>query len=84
MNIRALLVAVLVASGALAGLWIPATGLTGLWIRERWQTALQEMRRFFLMRSRREQIAALKRRQADLAGRLKELYESYKDQSLNL
>jgi len=71
-------------SGALAVLWIPATGLTGLWIRERWQTALREVRRFFLMRSRREQIAELKRRQADLAGQLKELHERYPDQSLNL
>jgi hypothetical protein len=65
-------------AGAAAVLWIPTVGLTGLWIRERWHTALRDIRRFFLLRSRREQVAELKRCQADLAGQLKELYESYR------
>ena len=54
-------------------------GFTGLWIRERWHTALRDIHRFFLMRSRRQQITELKRCQADLAGQLKELYENYRD-----
>ncbi len=66
-------------AGVGAVFWIPLVGFTGLWIRERWQTALRDMRSFFLMRSRREQVTELKRCQADLAGQLKELYESYGD-----
>ena len=66
-------------AGAAAVLLLPLVGFTGLWIRERWQTALGDIRRFFLMRSRRGQVTELKRGQADLAGQLKELYESYGD-----
>ncbi len=69
---------------AAAALWIPATGLSGLWFRERWQVTLRDLRRFLVMRRRREQVTELKSRQADLAERLKELYQRFPDQSLNL
>lgn len=55
-------------------LLVPAIGLTGLWIRERWRGAWSDARRFALLRSRRELIAALRREQRALAESLKALY----------
>ncbi len=75
----------LLAAGA--GLWwglpavpavllaVPAIGMTGLLIRERWRGAWGDARRFFLVRSRRDLIAALRTEQRGLAERLMTLYQ---------
>jgi len=54
---------------------VPAVGMAGLLIRERWRGAWGDARRFFLLRSRRDLIAALRAEQHDLAQRLKTLYQ---------
>ena len=70
--------AVALLRGAIAGLaalaLVPAIGMIGLVIRERWRGAWEDARRFFLLRSRRDLVAALRERQHALAERLKTLY----------
>ncbi len=53
---------------------VPALGMGGLMIRERWRGAWSDARRFFLLRSRRDLIAALREEQKGLAERLTTLY----------
>ncbi len=64
-------------AGALALLGLPAVGMTGLLVRERWRGFWADVRRFFLLRSRRDLVSILKAQQADLAGRLRMLYDRY-------
>jgi 1-acyl-sn-glycerol-3-phosphate acyltransferase len=54
---------------------LPAIGMSGLLIRERWRGAWSDARRFFLLRSRRGLIAALREEQRTLAERIKTLYQ---------
>jgi 1-acyl-sn-glycerol-3-phosphate acyltransferase len=63
------------ATATLVGL--PLVGVIGLYVRERWRAAWQDARRFFLIRSRRELVDSLRRRQKDLAVRLDALYTEY-------
>jgi glycerol-3-phosphate O-acyltransferase/dihydroxyacetone phosphate acyltransferase len=66
--------------GAVAGLatlaLAPTIGMIGLVIRERWRGAWSEARRFFLLRSRRDLVSALRIRQHALAERLRALYQA--------
>jgi 1-acyl-sn-glycerol-3-phosphate acyltransferase len=66
-------------AGAASLLWIPLVGVLGLWIRERWHTARRDIRRFFLMRSRSEQMASLRKSQKEIALELQQVYQAYKD-----
>lgn len=56
---------------------VPAVALAGLLVRERWRAARGDVRRFFLMRSRRDMIGRLGERQALLARRLEALLARY-------
>ena len=80
------LVWLIVLAALAGGLWggaaavaslllVPAAGVAGLLVRERWHDAWGDARRFFLLRSRRELVAGLRRRQRDLAVRIQTLYE---------
>lgn len=64
-------------AGPLAGLAalvsLPPLGFAALAIRERWHGARGDARRFLLLRSRRELVAALRLQQRDLASRLEEI-----------
>jgi glycerol-3-phosphate O-acyltransferase/dihydroxyacetone phosphate acyltransferase len=66
--------------GGVAGLatlaLAPAIGMIGLVIRERWRGAWSEARRFFLLRSRRDLVSALRIQQRALAEQLKSLYQA--------
>ena len=77
---------VVVAAAAVAGgLWwglgaavvMPVVGLVGLWVRERWWATWREIKRFFLMRSRRRVILQLKEERVALAAQLKGLYDRW-------
>ncbi len=63
-------------AAVLAFLLVPALGIVGLAVRERWRGAWRDARRYFLLRSRRELVVALRERQQKLAGRLVELYDA--------
>lgn len=54
---------------------VPAIGILGLAVRERWRGAWGDVRRFFLLRSRKGLIATLSDRQHALAERLKILLD---------
>jgi hypothetical protein len=58
-------------------LGLPVTGMVGLTVRERWRGSWDDARRFFLLRSRRDLVAALRAEQVDLAARLETLYQRY-------
>ena len=66
-------------AGPLVGLAVlllmPTVGMVGLTIRERWRGFWADARRFFLLRSRGEQVRSLHDHQAKLAQRLKALYD---------
>ncbi len=64
--------------GAVVAVAVPAIGLLGLWIRERWAGSWEDVRRFFVLRSRRQLIQELAARQRGLAERLKESYEGWR------
>lgn len=64
-----------VPAGIAVGVAAPAVGMSGLVIRERWRGAWSDARRFFLLRSRRDLVAALRDQQHALAERLKALYQ---------
>jgi glycerol-3-phosphate O-acyltransferase/dihydroxyacetone phosphate acyltransferase len=66
-----------VAAGAVTFVLVPVVGMVGLVIRERWRGAWREARRFLLLRSRRDIIAALREDQRRLAERLRTLYEEH-------
>jgi glycerol-3-phosphate O-acyltransferase / dihydroxyacetone phosphate acyltransferase len=67
--------------GPWAGLFViilmPAVGMVGLWIRERWRGAWKDIRRFFLLRSRREVVSELRADQRRLAAEFKALYATW-------
>jgi 1-acyl-sn-glycerol-3-phosphate acyltransferase len=64
------------AAGALMTVvLVPAVAMAGLLVRERWRTAWDDARRFFLIRSRRAMIERLRVRQHDLAGRLQAMLD---------
>jgi len=63
-------------AAALVLLLVPAAGIVGHTVRERWRGAWRDARRFFLLRSRRELVVALRERQRKLAARLEELYDA--------
>lgn len=52
---------------------LPLLGTVGLAVRERWRGAWDDARRFFLLRSRRDLVAALRAEQAALEARLEQL-----------
>jgi hypothetical protein len=66
---------VMVAVAVLVGM--PVIGMVGLVVRERWQGAWQDARRFFLLRSRRSLVAALRDERRQLAHRLQALYDAH-------
>lgn len=55
----------------------PVIALAGRWLRERWRGAGRDIRRFFLLRGRRETVADLRERQHALALRLRAAYEEW-------
>lgn len=65
--------------GLLVLLVLPFLGLAGQWIRERWRGAWRDVRRFFLLRSRKEVRQQLKENQSRLAVRLQKAYEGWLD-----
>jgi 1-acyl-sn-glycerol-3-phosphate acyltransferase len=66
------------ATGALLCLMlVPAVALAGLRVRERWASAWSDVRRFFLIRSRRDMIGRLRERQSELARRLQQMLDRH-------
>jgi 1-acyl-sn-glycerol-3-phosphate acyltransferase len=55
----------------------PAIGMSGLIIRERWRGAGGDVRRFLLLRSRRQLVGALRAAQRDIGVRLNGLYQDF-------
>jgi len=60
----------------------PLFGLAGQWVRERWRGAWKDVRRFFLLRSRREVRQQLKEDQGLLAARLHKAHEEWRGDPL--
>jgi len=58
-----------------SALLIPTVAMSGLAVREWWQSSLDDVRRFFLLRSRGSLIEKLRTEQQDLAYRLKHLVQ---------
>lgn len=56
---------------------VPIVGMAGLVIREHWRGAGGDVRRFLLLRSRRELVTALRAAQRDLGVRLDALYHDF-------
>jgi glycerol-3-phosphate O-acyltransferase/dihydroxyacetone phosphate acyltransferase len=52
---------------------IPGVAMVGLYVRENWRTTWDDVRRFFLLRSRGDLVAKLREEQRDLAARLEAL-----------
>jgi glycerol-3-phosphate O-acyltransferase/dihydroxyacetone phosphate acyltransferase len=52
---------------------IPAVGIVGLHLRENWRSTWDDIRRFFLLRSRGDLVEKLREEQKDLAQRLEAL-----------
>ena len=61
--------------GVLLG--VPAVGMAGLVIRERWRGAWGDVRRFILLRTRRELVDTLRAAQRELGVRLDSLYRDF-------
>ncbi len=59
---------------------VPVVGLVGRRTREKWRGAWKDAKRFFMLRSRPEQIASLQRRQREIAERLAALYETVRSE----
>lgn len=57
---------------------LPLFGLAGQWMRERWRGAWRDVRRFFLLRSRREVRHQLAADQGRLAALLHRAYEDWR------
>jgi hypothetical protein len=68
-----------VVTGALALIALPLAGIVGLWVRERWRGAWADLRRYLVLKSRRELIDGLAGRQQKLAAELARLYEAHTD-----
>ena len=64
-----------IGNGVAALALIPVIGVLGRRTREKWRGAWRDARRFFMLRSRPAQIAALQRRQREIAERLAAVYE---------
>ena len=64
-----------VLAGAVTAIAAPAIGLVGRRTLERWRGALQDARRFFLLRARRELVEGLRKQQREIAERLREVYD---------
>lgn len=81
------IVAVAVSAGlALGALWgvssavvVPAVGVYALLLLQHWQFAWRDARRFFVLRSRRELVAAMRERQRLLGARLDQAYRAFVD-----
>lgn len=56
---------------------VPSVAMAGLLVRERWRTAWDDARRFFLIRSRRDMIGKLRDRQHNLAVRIQALLDRH-------
>lgn len=54
---------------------LPWLGLVGQLVRQRWRDAWNDARRFFLLRSRRDLVQALRIRQRELGARLDALFQ---------
>lgn len=65
------------SAGLIVAVAMPSAGLFGLWVRERWRGAWADVRRYLVLRSRRELIDGLAKRQQKLAVDLAELYEMH-------
>jgi glycerol-3-phosphate O-acyltransferase / dihydroxyacetone phosphate acyltransferase len=61
---------------------VPSVGLSAQYIRERWHAAWNDMRRFVLLRSRRELVRSLRARQRELAIRVNALYKDFAERGL--
>lgn len=76
----ALAVAAALRVGVIAGIVVlillPVIGVVGLVVRERWRGAWGDIRRFFLLRSRRSLVQALGERQHTLGLRLQEMVDA--------
>jgi len=79
------LAAMVAVTGATFGIWaalltmvgVPTIALAGLQVRERWASAWDDARRFFLLRARQSMIESLRERQHLLASRLDDLLGKY-------
>jgi 1-acyl-sn-glycerol-3-phosphate acyltransferase len=67
--------------GVVVAVVMPIAGITGLLVRDRWRMAWSDARRFLLLRSRRELVAALRERQRVLGDRLQALLAAYTRQN---
>ncbi len=61
---------------------VPSVGISAQYIRERWHAAWNDMRRFMLLRSRRELVQSLRTRQRELAIRVNALYKDFAERGL--
>ena len=62
-----------VTTGLVVLILLPVIGVIGLAVRERWRGAWNDVRRFFLLRSRRSLVQTLRERQHALRTRLEEM-----------
>ncbi len=62
-----------VTTGVVVLILLPVIGVVGLAVRERWRGAWNDVRRFFLLRSRRSLVRTLQERQHALRTRLEEM-----------
>ena len=65
-----------ITTGVATLVLVPVVGVVGRRTREQWQGAWKDARRFFMLRSRPAQIAALQRRQHEIAEQLALVYET--------
>ena len=65
-----------VLAGAASAILVPLIGVLGQVVRERWRNAWGDARRFFVLRSRREMVRALRDQQRKLSVRLEAVYQS--------
>ena len=66
-----------IAVGVAVLIGLPVIGMVGLVVRERWRGTWRDARRFFLLRSRGDLVAALRTERQDLAARLQALYDAH-------
>ena len=51
--------------------------MTGLWLRERWRWAFHDIRRFMILRTRRDMMEELLAEQGRLGAELEALFEAW-------
>jgi len=56
---------------------LPTLGIMGLWIRERWRWGFHDIRRFMILRTRRDVMAELLTEQRRLGSELEALFEAW-------